>query len=1158
MIPILYDKSDTNYTHNGFGFLTDIISCRVTEERNGAYECAFTYPISGRLYSDIAEGGVIKVKANETSDLQLFRIYSHSKPINGIVTFHAEHISYDANGIPLAGFSASAATPQAAIARAISEGAFTSPFTAWSDISSLNSISIKEPCSLRALLGGQRGSILDVWGGEYEFDNYTIKLHQHRGADNGVTIEYGKNLTDVTQERNITDTYTHILPYATYNSDTNGEMLVTLTEKVLPLTIAENVGHQKAFIVNFTDKFAENEPVTEQALRIKATAFVQSNSSLGTPKVNIKASFVSLWQTEEYKNIAPLERVKLCDTVTVRFIKLGVSAKAKVIKTVYDTISERYDSVEIGDVQSSFADTVIEQNKAITDLTEVVSKGFSDATAEIQAAIAEATAAITGNSGGYVVLHPGEHPQEILIMDSPNIATAVHVWRWNASGLGYSSTGYNGTYGLAMTMNGAIVADYITAGTLNGGLLRADSVQANAISAGFKQTIADNINSAKTTVEQEFAIADAQLASTIYTKTETDTRIGAAEAAANGYTDTQLSGYYTKTETETKISQSASAIMLGVYTKTETDTRIGTAQTAAETAANGYTDTQLGGYYTKSETDAAISVSASAIMLGGYTKTETDTRIGTAQTAAETAANGYTDTQLSSYSTTVEMNSAITATATSITTEVNKKVGKTEFGTYMQQNYNSFLIGFNNASTTLQLTANGLTVYDGAISNNDKLFALNQSGMQIYLDGDHIGNIGTSDFVGTNDHGVTFQLDTDGYYMMWSRKINSGDTSYTAALTYTRGSMNGSFTEGEGVYVSVPFYVHDKATINSLEVKGRADFDSAAYFDSSITVSGRTYATNGITVTGGTSSFSEDVSISSGATLSAATASFTNASVTVLTLKSTEKIQTNENHTVVKGYTNAIEFGDSSIATNVYGAGTQIEMFVNSQDSNKKTINFKGDIVRSNARFYMNDGNALDIANDSGLTMRGNRVLGWANSRVDFGISNDTAMTIHTSQLRIDSRYLVLNGMRGECQIGFATSGTTDMTGQMSWSYCISYDPTNNVATFYGNTASSSDLRKKRDVSNLSEKYLNFIRNVNPVSFKFVERKKDGFHSGFIAQDILKALADVGLTKDDFAGFIDINGDGTEYALMYNEFIAPMLMYIKHLESRIETIERTG
>lgn len=517
MIPILYKKDNTNYNRNGTGFLTDCISCKVTEERNGAYELSLEYPITGQHYAEIAEGDVIKTKANETSDPQLFRIYSHSKPLNGIVSFNAEHISYDLNGIPLAGLAVTGQTPQAAMTRALQEGAFSADFTAWSDIPTIGNVSLTEPCSVRAALGGQRGSILDVYGGEYEFDNKVIKLHAHRGTDNGVSIEYGKNLTDIRQERNITEIYTHIFPYAVYTDETTStDVTVTLSEKVIPLTAAENVGHSKAAIINLSDKFAEGEQITEQALRTKATSYAATHSELGTPKVNIKASFVSLWQTEEYKNIAPLERVRLCDTVTIKFTELGVSAKAKAIKTVYDALKEKYESIEIGDARSNFADTVLKQNEAIDELAGVVRKGFADASEEIKAAIAEATAAITGNSGGYVVLHPAEHPQEILIMDSPDINTAVHVWRWNSAGLGYSSTGYNGTYGLAMTMNGAIVADFITVGTINGGLLQADSVQANAISAGFKQSITDSINLAKTTVEQEFKLADAELSSTIY------------------------------------------------------------------------------------------------------------------------------------------------------------------------------------------------------------------------------------------------------------------------------------------------------------------------------------------------------------------------------------------------------------------------------------------------------------------------------------------------------------------------------------------------------------------------------------------------------------------------------------------------------------------
>ena len=526
MIPILYSKTDNDYTKNGVGFLTDTISCDVTEERNGAFECVLTYPITGQHYADITEGAVIKAKPNDTSSPQLFRIYSHSKPINGIVSFAGEHISYDLNGIPITSLTLRSTTAQSAISAAISAGAFETDYTATSDISTLNSIDIKTPCSIRSALGGQEGSVLDVWGGEYEFDNKQIKLHAHRGSDTGVTIVYGKNLIDVRQERNITETYTHIMPYATYseeteegNETTQTDVVVTLTEKVIELSNAENVGHQKAIVIDLSEMFADDEEITETALRAKTNQYISAHPALGTPKISITASFVALWQTEEYKDIAPLERVRLCDTVTIKFDKLGISAKAKVVKTVYDALAERYKSVELGEARSNFADTVLAQNGAITELSKAVRKGFSIATQQMQKAIADATAAITGNSGGYVVLYPEEHPQEILILDAPTLDEAVHVWRWNSSGLGYSSTGYNGTYGLAMTMNGAIVADYITAGNLNGALITAGTVSSNAISAGFKNEIATSINAAKETVEQEFKVADEALMSRIATST---------------------------------------------------------------------------------------------------------------------------------------------------------------------------------------------------------------------------------------------------------------------------------------------------------------------------------------------------------------------------------------------------------------------------------------------------------------------------------------------------------------------------------------------------------------------------------------------------------------------------------------------------------------
>ena len=516
MIPILYNKKETDFSGNGIGFLVDTLFCHALEERNGMNEIELKYPITGQWYQELTEGAILKVKANETSPLQLYKIYKSSKPINGITTFNAEHISYSLNGFPLAGFSVLAASPAMAINKALTESVIPHRFDVWSDISTLSGTVIERPCSVRALLGGMSGSVLDMWGGEYEFDNFTIKLHKSRGNDNGVVIAYGKNLKDVQQERNISSCYTHIMPFATFTVEGSEveECVYLAGDKVIEIMSPEVIGHSKVHIADLSDKFGESEKVTPEKLLAKANAFIAS-CDFGIPKVNITASFVQLWQTEEYKEIAVLERVSLCDTVTVRFIELGVEAKAKVIKTTYDVLKERYEKIELGDAKSSFSDTILKQVSEVSELTKFVKKGFAAASAKIADAIRTATNLITGHDGGYVVFNPAERPEEILILDSPLIETAVNVWRWNSGGLGYSSTGYNGEYGTAITMDGRIVADFITTGVLNGALLQADSVTAAAISQNFKTEISNEIGDAVNIVEQSFVVGDAQLLSII-------------------------------------------------------------------------------------------------------------------------------------------------------------------------------------------------------------------------------------------------------------------------------------------------------------------------------------------------------------------------------------------------------------------------------------------------------------------------------------------------------------------------------------------------------------------------------------------------------------------------------------------------------------------
>ncbi len=362
MIPILYEKDAVNFENNGIGHLTDTVSFKVTDERNSHPELTFQYPTSGIWYHRITEGSIIKGKANDTSELQLFRICKSSKPPNGIVTFYAKHISCDLKGIPLRALKMEKVTPGNALSTAFVNAVLPHRFTAWSDITTLEDINIQKPRSLRNLCGGEAGSVLEVWGGEYEFDNFTVKLHQNRGADRGVVINYGKNLTDAKQERNIINCYTHFYPYAikrTGGSDVSGEAQeesITLSEGAIELLKPENIGHVKALTLDISDLFADGEEINETNLRTHANEYITTNK-LGTPEVNITLSHAQIWDSPEYSNIAKMERVALCDTVTVRFLDLGIDAQAKIIKTEYDGLAERFTKMEVGDPKSNFAKT---------------------------------------------------------------------------------------------------------------------------------------------------------------------------------------------------------------------------------------------------------------------------------------------------------------------------------------------------------------------------------------------------------------------------------------------------------------------------------------------------------------------------------------------------------------------------------------------------------------------------------------------------------------------------------------------------------------------------------------------------------------------------------------------------------------------------------
>lgn len=457
MIPILYSPTTTSFTTGGIGKLIDAGSCIVTEERNGSYELEMTYPITGHLYDEIKQRSIIFAKPSPAQSEQPFRVYRITKPLNKVVTIYAAHISYDLSGIPVKNFTSQSV--QAALTALTTSSVISNPFTFWSDKTNSGVMKIETPMPCRTILS----NILDVYGGEYEFDKYTVKLHSLRGFDNGVSIKYGKNLTDLEQDENCSNVYTGVLPYWTGNDTTVSGSVVNAPgtydfTRILP--------------VDFTSDF-EEQPSTAQ-LDNAATNYISDNN-IGIPEVNLTVSFVHLNQTEEYKNLGIFERVELGDTIKVEFAAMGVSSIARCVKTVYNTLLERYDNVELGEVKKGLADTISSQTSSIIDISK--NSGVSSA---VKAAIIAATEAITGQKGGSVILHDtrgGNKPNELLFLDNDDISQAQKVWRFNLSGFGYSSNGYEGPFTTAITRDGSIVADFITTGSMDAARITAGILQ---------------------------------------------------------------------------------------------------------------------------------------------------------------------------------------------------------------------------------------------------------------------------------------------------------------------------------------------------------------------------------------------------------------------------------------------------------------------------------------------------------------------------------------------------------------------------------------------------------------------------------------------------------------------------------------------------------
>lgn len=450
MKPILYGPDEWLFDTNGIGVLTDAISCKVKQVLNGQYELTMQYPVKGLHFGQIIRRRIILAKVDPVSRLQPFRIYRITKPSNGIVTVYARHIAYDLNGITVLPFTA--ATGNLALLQLKQNAIPDCPFHFSMDVDTFPPFNVPVPTAIWKVLGGTEGSLLDVYGGEYEFDRWDVKLLTRRGMDRGVSIRYGKNLTSLEQDENCANCYTGVLPYWV---DQNTKKVMMLPGKTV--TAEGNFGYTKILPLDLTGNFQQKP--TDEELEAAAKAYMKDNK-ICEPVVGWRVEFVQLEQTEEYKGMALLERVLLGDTVEVIFEELDISVKARAVSYQYDSILERYDYIDLGSVRANIADTIASQNK---DLATKPNKS------EMQLAVERLTGTILGARGGCVrhLDTDGDGlPDTLYIADNADPALAVKVWRFNYEGWAASSNGYNGPFVMGATLDEGFLAEFIKAGVL--------------------------------------------------------------------------------------------------------------------------------------------------------------------------------------------------------------------------------------------------------------------------------------------------------------------------------------------------------------------------------------------------------------------------------------------------------------------------------------------------------------------------------------------------------------------------------------------------------------------------------------------------------------------------------------------------------------------
>lgn len=452
----LHDENETKLTlfeNNGLGILKDCISAEVTEEINGDFSLEIEYPKTGRLFNQLKENMIIVCDVGYGEE-QAFRIRYYDLTLKTKKIF-ASHIFYDLADNLLEDVYPKNLSGASAGNWILSRTQYNHDFTFSSDVAKSTSARYVRKNPVEALIGTDDNSFINRWGGEIERNNFAISIiNKRQGLNKKKYVRYRKNLKGLTYTLDFSTVVTRAMPVG-YDG-------LLLPERYVDSPLINNYFQPIIKTLDYPGIKIKTSDNDEEGFETEEEAFaalreaVQNDfqNGIDKPAVSSKIDFVKLSDTEEYRNFKSIEELIIGDTINVHIEEFNLDVDQRIVKTTYNVLTQKFTRYELGTVKANYANQSVSE---VTRMQQIIMPNLLDLARQ------SATNQITKALGGYVY----KTSNELFIMDTDKPETAIKVWRWNLNGLGYSSSGIDGPYELALTQDGQIVADFIKTGTMS-------------------------------------------------------------------------------------------------------------------------------------------------------------------------------------------------------------------------------------------------------------------------------------------------------------------------------------------------------------------------------------------------------------------------------------------------------------------------------------------------------------------------------------------------------------------------------------------------------------------------------------------------------------------------------------------------------------------